>query len=398
MRFAGAAHSVAGLALSVFSLLLLAGCSGQRLYQATATVQLVQNPIPVVPDENGFVAPRKYSLDLNTVVKLLESSTIIQNVSARLTGDDLRRFMAPYETSKSGSVASLVTILGENRRIVPQPTALQLRVQYRHPDRLLAAKVANLFADEFIAYQLHTQIERSLNEIAELQTRADLQFKKVQTIAVHYQEIREIYGMGGIDQKERLTHELADLNTRAPAAQAKLNEAEDRWKQVKNAVAANNDLVALPSVSSNPAVNSRAKEVAAKKTEIAQLANRYHSEDPAMIAATQALAQAEAELAKATQNAVASIEAQYHEALRENQDANLEKEQVATELAELAQAEAQYNELQRSLDVEEKIYQDILTKIQDAKLHPLPRATEVRIIARAVPPAEGDFVSSGFHW
>src|SRR5678809_1045182 len=39
----------------------------------------------------------KTAEDLNTQVKIIESTTLVQRVADRIKGDDLRQFLAPYE-------------------------------------------------------------------------------------------------------------------------------------------------------------------------------------------------------------------------------------------------------------------------------------------------------------
>ena len=39
--------------------------------------------------------------DLNTQIKILESATIVQRVAERITGDDLRQFLVPYDRAQA---------------------------------------------------------------------------------------------------------------------------------------------------------------------------------------------------------------------------------------------------------------------------------------------------------
>ena len=163
--------------LVVFSSALVYTFSQTKIYQATATVQIFRSDPKVMSGVQDVVNNQVTNTeDLNTVVGVLKSGTIIQNVAQRITGDDLRQFMAPYEKDRSSDdPVTPIEVLGKNRIVVPERLSLIINIQYRHPDRLMAAKVANMFVDEFIAYNARVRIDESMKAVEELKIRADQQ-------------------------------------------------------------------------------------------------------------------------------------------------------------------------------------------------------------------------------
>ena len=56
--------------------------------------------------------------------------------------------MAPYADALSFTgPLTPIEVLGKNRKVLPQRMSLMIGVAYTHPDALIAARVANLFAD-----------------------------------------------------------------------------------------------------------------------------------------------------------------------------------------------------------------------------------------------------------
>src|SRR5690606_3148092 len=105
---------------------------------------------PVVMQVQGVVDNEIRSAeDLNTQVKVLESYAIIQRVADSLTGEDLKRFLAPYPQDGDEPVIPAEIIL-KNRKVVPIRLSLIIQVQYTHPDRVVAADIANRFIEEYI--------------------------------------------------------------------------------------------------------------------------------------------------------------------------------------------------------------------------------------------------------
>src|ERR1043165_7663942 len=118
--------------LVVFSSSLVYTLSQTKVYQAMATVQILRRDPTVVQVQQVVENDIRSAEDLNTQMKVLESGNIVARVAERLTGDDLRAFLAPYErtTADPGFVADM---LMRNRKIIPQRATLVVNVAYQHP-------------------------------------------------------------------------------------------------------------------------------------------------------------------------------------------------------------------------------------------------------------------------
>jgi uncharacterized protein involved in exopolysaccharide biosynthesis len=129
-----------------------------KIYQATAVLRFHgTDTITTMPDHTLVSSHLVGPEEVNTFLATFYSKSALDNVTARLTGADLRQFMAPYKTS-GASTRPLSDILSENLKVAQQRGNFLINVQYRHPDPLVAAKVANLFAEESIA--LNAQASR----------------------------------------------------------------------------------------------------------------------------------------------------------------------------------------------------------------------------------------------
>src|SRR5471032_170891 len=137
--------------LVVFSSSLVYTLSLTKIYQSTATVQIFRRDPTVMQVQQVIDNDIRGAEDLNTQLKVMESSTIIQKVAERITGEDRAAFLAPYEKT-SADTAFVAETLFKNRKVQLQRLTLIITVSYDHPDRFIAAKVANLFADEYLQH------------------------------------------------------------------------------------------------------------------------------------------------------------------------------------------------------------------------------------------------------
>src|ERR1043165_3077718 len=111
--------------LVVFSSSLVYTLSETKIYQSSATVQILRRdtmPMEVrggVSDLNEI----RSAEDLNTQIKVIESGSLIKSVAGRIPGDGLRLFLAPYEKT-SADTAFVADILAKNRKVIPQRLTL----------------------------------------------------------------------------------------------------------------------------------------------------------------------------------------------------------------------------------------------------------------------------------
>jgi len=371
--------------LVIFSSALAYTLSQTKIYQSATTMQVLRSDPTVMKVEAVINNDIRSAEDLNTQVKIMESSAIIQKVAERLTGDDLRQFMEPYGAG-SAEVVSPAGILAQNRKIVPQRLTLIIQVVYQHPNRLVAAKVANLFADEFIAFNARVRIDESMKAVEELKNHADEQSRKVEQMAVNLQRYREKNNMVSLDQrKDIVTEKLKALNLYVTQTSSRLKEAEIRWNQVTEQRAKGANLTELPFVSSQSLISQLTQQLAAQKIVIAQLRDRYRDQHPKMKEATNSLAQAERELVKAIDTTSAQIESEFLNNQRSDKEARAALARQEIESLDLDRAAVEYSNQERSYKINEQILQNIMSRSRETTMTSTIETQNARIVDRAAP-------------
>ena len=381
--------------LVVFSSALVYTLSQTKIYQSSASVQIFRSDPTVMKNVEAVVDNTvRGTEDLNTVVEVLSSGAIIQKVAERITGEDMRQFMAPYEKGKGSDPVTPLEVLGANRKIVPKRLSLLINVVYRHPDRLIAAKVANLFVDEFIAYNARVRIDESMKAVEELKIRAEQQERTVKDLANELQSYLERNNMVSLDQrKDIVTEKLKALNLYVTSTDAKFKDAGIRWKQVQERQAEGGDLTQLSFIAAQPLISQLLNDVSSKKIVVAQLRDRYREKHPIMMEAMNSLAQAELELSKAIGNAAATIESDYQSARRNDEQARASLAAASTETMALDRAAVEYSERARKLAINEQLLQNIIVRMRDTTMISTMETQNARVVDKAAPPQESDYVS-----
>lgn len=377
------------VALSVFLLALIYTFKATPQYQASASIVVLRQEDRRVQFENVVQTQIQNEVDFQTQIKILEGPEITNNVARRLRDEDLQRLRAPYQNPIFEFLEPKTTeeILFTNRRIVPIRSTLVVHVIYTHPSAEIAALVANLFAEEYINYNLFLRREGAQRASEDLRIRADRQREDVEKLELELARFKETHRSVSFDAASDIDGQsLVRLNEILTADKRVYDEAQIRWNQVEGFQNEGRPLWELSFIASVPQVNELLTRMSAFRITEAQLAQRYRAKHPRMIEIRDAIRQANDELNRAVHSTAESIRSDFLRA-REN-FANSERRlaQKQDEIIEFQKLRVDYNSLTRSLSVNQEMYQYLYSRYQQTLAQASSDAETARIIGRAVPP------------
>ena len=355
------------------------------IYQSEATVEVFRRNPTVMKVEQVMDSEVRSAEDLNTQVNILKSTTLFERVASRLTEDERKRFLAPYD-KHNGKPVDPLQVLEEHREITPKRLSLVIGITYQHPDRELAARIANLFADEYITYSAHTRVDESLKAVEELEQRANEQRQKVDDMAKALQAYREKNNLVSLDQRKDISTEtLKALNLAVTQSGVELQVAETRWKQVMAARQAGTDLMTLSFIGADPIVNRLQQQMTDAKLAVTKLSERYRSKHPQMVAATNALIEAQQQLRQAITTTTAQVEASYQAALQNHSQARAALATQETSSLSLDRFGVEYTNMERDFTINEKLLENILARMRETSMSSAVESQNARIVDHATP-------------
>lgn len=380
--------------LVIFSSALVYTFSQTKIYESTASVQVLRQDPRVIQTEAIVDTTVRSTEDLNTLVKVMESQLIIDRVNQRITGEDLRQFMAPYEKGRWGEPLSPREVLGSNRRISPLRLSLVVAVSYRHPDPIIAARIANMFVDELIQWNSRVRIDDTIRGVEDLQIRVEQQRKRVDEQAAALAEYRRKNDMVSLDQRRDIvTEKLKQLSLYATQTNSRLLEAEIRNKQVQERVSSGGDLAELPFIAENSIISRLTQDIASQKIAIAQMRERYREKHPSMIEATNSLAQAERELSRALNSAAAAVASEFENARRNDVEARASLKKAEDDTFELDRLVVQYQAQERDMLVNQEILNEIVARMRQTNMMATMELQNLRKVDTAVPSSPGAYAA-----
>ena len=362
-----------------------------KLYTAYATIELLRDdPTVMNPASNLEQNEIRTAEDLNTHINKLESVSIIQGVEKRFQEDELAQFMAPYKGafSFSGPLTAF-EILSMNRKIIPRRMSLMVNIAYTHPNPIMAAKIANLFGDEYINTMLSQNIDASMKAVEDLRKRAEQKKNRVEELELKLAEYRELKNAVSLDKQENIAaEELASLNQIKTSAKMTLDQAEIRWNLIQDYIKQGKELWELPFISDQLRVASLIDQISAIRIAISTKSKRYREKHPEMKLLLQQLQESQSELEYAIQNVVDNVSAMYTESKDNFEQASkrlLEKER---DMIKLSKTRVEFNSLIRDLEVEHMTYQKLTALMAEEKIQVNIKNANARIIDKAFPPRE----------
>lgn len=326
--------------------------------------------------------------DLNTYIGIFESGKIINEVNSRIVGDLKKRFMAPFtDTIRIGGPLTPLEVLMRDRKIIPTRTSLIINIAYTHPDPDIAAQIANLFAQTFIAYNYDLNIDGSLEAVDDLKVRANQQRSVVEKLEMELAEYRESEKAVSLDSQENIAREqLAALNSKKLDAKYQLDRINNLSDLVRQYTLEKRALWELDYIANQPQVANLLQKISENKIQISALSKRYRAKHPQMVALNQGLNEAEKELASAVINSVDKLKSSRTQAQKDFELASLRLDEKTNDLIELSKKRVFFNSLRRELQVQEQFFQALNERMTSEEAQVSLKKPNVRIIDDAIAP------------
>jgi capsular exopolysaccharide synthesis family protein len=381
------------LVVSVFVVFLgfaLYTFNAPKVYRAVASVEILRQKDQVFQIEDVVRQEVVNAEDFNTQIKILESLNIVQAVDDRIKGNMRNRFISPYEKGLDATlrgIRSVGEILFENRTIAPVRLSLVVNILYSHPDKEIAAIVANYFAEEYIDFNRNKQIEGSLRAVDDLRSQADQQLAKIQEMEIRLADFKEKYDTLSVERSQDIDNQqLITINARLEEDKRALDDVTVLVEQIKRARDEDRPLWELSFIASHSQVPELLSQLTLIKIQIASLSKKYRTLHPTMIAAREQLDETQRELQAAVDSAAATIVNGYHRFQANFDSAKLRLAQKQREMIEIDRIRPEYDALVRDLNVSRELYNHYYSRLQQAAVKVTTEGQTARIIDRALEP------------
>lgn len=369
------------------------------IYSSSTTLQIDREAARVV-SEDADVSPRESLVQgeefFQTQYGLLRSRSLSERVADSLgltnTGDFLQT-MGVSEPSGRGANATalrrdlVLRTIEENLGVSPVRGSRLVTVGFKSPDPALSARVANSFAENFIASNLDRRFESSsyarefLEErIAQTKERLEAAEREL----VGYATAQGIInvsddGSTSSDGSQSLAAaDLVGLNSALSRARAERVAAEEKWRQ-----ASSSSIMSLPETLSNLAIQRMLEERARISSEYQQKLSQYRPEYPEMIQLRAQLDENDQQIVSLANDIRSSVRQQYLVAVNEERSLQSRVNALKSDVLDLRDRSVQYNILQREVDTSRTLYDGLLQRYKEVGVAGGVTSNNISVVDRA---------------
>lgn len=407
-RYLAMLHKRRGIVVTCLALSLavavLYNYTTRPVYQATTQILIDRDTPDVLPNKE-LVELVQGGMDYyQTQYQLLKSRTLAERAVERLklqTHPELATgpMLNPWERVRTfvGLPASAVTD-SSGMRLSPAAGAFRSRVEvepvtgsrlvnlhFRAYDPQVAADAVNALAQLYIEQSLELRFTTSSEATGWLSDRVKEQHEKLLAAEQALQQYREREGLVAQESREGLVDQkLETLNAAVLEARTDRIAKETVYNQISSLGPERID--SFPLVLGSGAVQALKTELGALQKEEALLAESLGDRHPEMVRVRGQVRATQEKIRGEIRNVARAAESEYRTALAREARLQANLDAVKGEAQAANRKSIEYVGLQREVDTNRQLYQDLLTKTKQTGLETELKTTNIRVIEKAETP------------
>ena len=319
----------------------------------------------------------------NVALKVVDTLKLADNTAAR------RKFLA--KTGGAGSIRDwLADELLKDLDVIPGRTGSVIVIKYASHGAQLSAKVANAFADGYLATNLELMVGPAKRQAAWFEDQVQALRKNLEASQTRLSDYQSAQGIVGAT--ERLDVEnvrLSEISSQLVSAQAALLDAESRRSQIATATSAKK-IEQLPEIRGSSLLQGMKVDVGRAETKLSEIGERYgpsHPDYQSQLAEVTSLrGQYRAEIATAT----GSIQQAAQIAAQRDRDVQGAFDAQKAKILRLKGQQNQYDVMAREVDSAQHAYDAALQRTTEVQLQSRLNQASAAVLNPAVPPLKAD--------
>lgn len=338
-------------------------------YQASARIEIsrVQGNVTAVEgvETQDQVLDAQY---YETQYELLRSRTLAEQVvrEAGLASDE--NFLEAFEIEEldASPERQLASVLLDNVSIGPVGTSNLVDISFKSPDPAVSARIANVWAQEYIATNLARRFGATTEARQFLEGRLEQLRERLETAErelITYAAERNLFTVdapedGSSDDTAAQTLVASDLQ----ALNAALAQATTERIAAQSALSASTTALSSEDAMVVQPLRQRRAELAAERASLRATAGEDY---PTVRALTDQVNQLDQEIARAEARSGSSVRARYQQAAETEARLRERVNELREEFVGQRRDSVQYNILQREVDTNRALYNSILQRYRE---------------------------------
>ncbi|HEX4742889.1 MAG TPA: polysaccharide biosynthesis tyrosine autokinase [Caulobacteraceae bacterium] len=370
-------------------------------YTAGATLQIDRQTERVVDTQDQTPVDNLGEEFFQTQYGLLRSRSLAERVadSLALTQDDAFRSLMTrkprgyvWRTGAPGERrGKVIRLLTTHLRVSPQRGSRLVSVAFTSPDPQVSMRIANSFADNFIAAALDRRLEASSyardfleKRLAEVKARLETSERALVAYAASQQivQLPNATASSAPDSGPSLpAANLAAFNGALATARTERIRAEQKWREAEASAG-----VGLSDILQSPTFQVLSQEHAKLSAEYQDRLRTFKPDYPEMIALKAQVDETARQMAIEAGNIRQALKAQYDMAAANEAALSAQVASLKGAVLDLRGRSIRYNILQREVDTNRTLYDGLLQRYKEVGVAGGVSANNISVVDRAEAP------------
>jgi succinoglycan biosynthesis transport protein ExoP len=286
-----------------------------------------------------------------------------------------------------GSIRDWVAdLLLKNIEVKPSRESHVINVDVAFGDPVVAAQIANAFADAYIQTSLELKTEPARRQSAWFQEQLQTLRRSVEAAQARLSDYQRGHAVVGTnDQIDIENGRLAEISNQLLTAQAAQYETDARLSQLRQALQQDR-LYAVPDLLSNPLLQGMKADLARAEGKLADTAQHFGKNHPAYLSSAAEVGVLHDKLAAEAQTAAGAIEQSAQQSVRQVTELRRALDQQRDRILQLKRQHDDLDVLKREVDNAQHMYDAGLQRATQVRLEGQLDESNIAILNAAVPP------------
>jgi polysaccharide biosynthesis transport protein len=306
--------------------------------------------------------------------------SLISTIKALVLGPKTEEPSTPSLEDQTEKVVSRLT---RALSVAPVRGSRVVKVSIDHPDPVFAQKVANGYAEVFIADNLDRRYDASSYARKFLEERIQQLKVRLEDSEKQLVKYAEDQGLINLDDNKTLAGtDLEAINLKLSEAKNERLKLEVLWQQAQQT-----NGLGLQQILDSDAIKANRKLRTELSAEYQQKLGIYKPAFPAMVQLRNQIKELDRQVENEIQSIKDSIQSQYEAAKAQEEDLATQLEQTKSEVVDQRGRSIQYNILKREVDTNRTLYDGLLQRYKEIGVSGAVGTNNISIVDRATLPS-----------
>jgi uncharacterized protein involved in exopolysaccharide biosynthesis len=282
-----------------------------------------------------------------------------------------------------------IEILKENLDIEEVRDTRLLKISVEDHNPALAMNIANSLAAAYIEFNIGNRLKSSKNTLSWMSDQLYEMKKKLEDSEEAFLAYKQRENLFSVEGKQKvIAQKIADFNDAQLEARNKRLEVDAKLQQLKQTLASGAGILNVRSLIDSPLIENLNSQLLEAEVEFSRLGKVYKSKHPKIVQIKTKIEKTRRKLTQEVNKEIKSLKAEQavllaREKAMEKTIADFDQEALSTNRKEL-----KYSILQRSVSTNQKLYDTLLSKVEESNVVKDADVSNIRIVEKAFLPLD----------